>query len=681
MPTTASVPEIDRAVGHVERLAGERPGSLIVVEGDPTAGKSTVLSRVAAASRARGDRPVVEIRVLRAIQGMPGLERYALADDAGAVLLAMAAVQLASAAPGPWTILEQEGSWDDVGHAIRDALRSTNALVVVDDIIAGPIEPAFDSFFVQKTRDALDILLADGPTRVVTASGPRALTAGAVVSVQASSRADEVLEPARWNGLGESARALAQAADASALAELSPLELRLGVALVSRGADPQRVAHQRSRQLVHDLFARLGSEGAAFQKIIAVLALERGPFEPELLDAVGVGHLDRATRDLLVHAVLHEERGRLALHETFAREAAALGWLTTRELTTAHHAIGVYHRDAFGKGARAQDAAQSLAHELEAFHHFTQAGDMTALASVRARFTEQLDALGKSLSLAGQRTEAVTVYERAIARQPNDWYAHHYLAYNLDVSGVEPARVESEYVLARDLYPQHVWHHGRLACFYVTRARTDAARATWDRALRSLERLHGDDERLYTEVHRPLGRLLLHRGQLDFAREVLDGVPDRLRPGLAWWHALDRLWHLLVEAERDQAVFPALDVSADERWRAPHLVEPAAHGRVASWMPGRVTRVDDDGMSIRVSPRSGEFGWYDLPRSKLKSRWTGSRSAMAPGTYVEIVRWKDRVEEILVHPPAGPDRDLPKLAPPPDRYLRALTQNVPPARS
>lgn len=95
-------------------------------------------------------------------------------------------------------------------------------------------------------------------------------------------------------------------------------------------------------------------------------------------------------------------------------------------------------------------------------------------------------------------------------------------------------------------------------------------------------------------------------------------------------------------------------------------------------MPGRVTNIDDVGVNMRVSEGPGRYGWYDLSIEAFDSAWRGSESARTAGTYVEIIRWTTGKEEILAHPPARPDPDLPKLLPPPTRYLRALGRDVPP---
>lgn len=672
MMAGGSLQAIDRAVEQLLELRAV--GSLIAVTGEPSAGKSTVLARFASALRAEG-RAVLDLSVLRGFEAEARGERFGLADDAGVVLLTTAAHRLADLDPSAKHLLDSgAATWSTLSTTVRAAIETHKPVVLVDDVLSDRAEPAFDSFFVQRTWDALDVLLAEGTTRVVSCL-PRAIGAHSTVHVEATSRSTELLAPALWNGLGPSAEALRSGTPESVLDQLSPLELRLAVLLVSLGMKPDEFVDRGTRGMVRRLFEGLGDQGAVLRSILARLALSRRPFDERLLAAFGFGTLDARNQRLLRHGILFEEAGRLVLHETFAREASAFAWLSEPELRDAHETLAEHHAHALASSP--PDPHAALEHELEAFHHFGLAG-RTDVGQLRVWLAEQLDSMGKALSLRGRHDEAVRVYERALARDPSDWYAHHYLAFNLDVQGKDASRVEAEYLEARRLHERHVWHHGRLACFYVTRSRTRDAEAAFRRAERLLEDRHGLDLRLYAELHRPLARLLLHRGQLDLARRVLDAVPSALRAEARWWRALDQLHHLLVEAELDEAVFPPLDVPPDTRWDEPQLVSDLeARARLVSWMPGRVTQVDDRGLTIRISPARGAFGWRDIPAESLSKLWRASDSAMAAGTYVELVTWQDGREEILVHTPR-PILDLPPLMPAPDRYLRALMSHAAP---
>jgi Flp pilus assembly protein TadD len=665
MVVATALPEIDRAVAEVEGLVANARRR-VVVQGPATAGKSTVLSRVVERAR-NAKRPVIALGLRRGVEGHLDAPRFGVCDDAGVVLLASAAAQLREVDPKPYELLQGKRPYAEVRDELARALGHSKPLVVVDDVLSGVGDPAFGSFFVERTHEALATLLNADVPRVFTADRP-GMMADRVVEVRGVARASEMLAPSQWNGLGHSAERLARSVDEAALSSLTPLELRLCVALTSLGAAPKQLIDWSARDLVRELFERL-SDGSRARTVLARLSLCRVAIDEALLEACGFNVLDERTRALLRHGVLFEEAGSLRLHETFAREAATFGWLTGPERKAAHHALAQHHLVAFETATSARSLTPALEHELEAFHHFVQARDASAIDKATAHFAEQLDALGKALSEEEDYGGAVRAYERAIERDPNDWYAHHYLAYNLDVPGKDAPRVEAEYRKALDLHPQHVWLHGRLATFYVTRGRLRDAESVYRKALRQLERQHVDDARLYLELHRPLARLLLHRGELDMAHKVLSAVPRRLRSQPdSVWPALDELWERLDEAEREAAVFPPLGEVGDARWAAPHLVRAEDHGQVAEWMPGCVTHVEEGALTIRVAPQPGQLGWLDVPAGAAD--WRGSDRAKAAGTFVEVVRWKDGRREILVHPPVTADRRLPGLFPAPDRYLR-----------
>jgi hypothetical protein len=216
-------------------------------------------------------------------------------------------------------------------------------------------------------------------------------------------------------------------------------------------------------------------------------------------------------------------------------------------------------------------------HELEEVHHLTEAGDAGALLSRSLWFVDQYNALGKALSQMASRAprgeppeealrrQAIQAYERALAHDASDAYAHHYIAYNLDILAADPARAEREYVVARDLEPTHAWYHSRYIRFLITTAWMTEARAAWERAF---DGLGGAPRPLdYEELHGQVARLLLHRGELDFAREVLEDVPEEQRAS-PFWGALHRLLVYLEEERDELLVFPP-GLSLPERWAKP----------------------------------------------------------------------------------------------------------------
>lgn len=655
---------------------------MVALDGPPMAGKSTVLR--ALAERLDG-RTVLTLDIPLQRSAPQRFGFGGIADDAAGVVLASAAAQLRSIEPRlPDVIIAPDRSWDDKVEAVRAAVESAanagGCTLLVDGPIPSEMDSAFASIFSLHTKELLRTLLTTPKVSCVLARGG-SLGATRRVAVKPVAVPSVVLDPGQWNGLGPSADLLGRASSDAPLSDYSPLELRLAVAAIHAGESPARLAAERprTRQLVHMLFERLGEAGTELRRVLGRLAVLRTDFPTELLEAAGAGVLDDAARNILEHAVLFGEGNARRLHETFAREAALRGWLTSRELERFHRIAADHHRERFHSATEFDDVPAALRHEMEVFHHLSEAGDVGAIEQARCFFAAQFDALGKSLSLKRKYDAAVACYERSLERSPDDWYAHHYLAWNLDVQGKEATRVENGYLRARELARGHVWHHGRLICFYVTRSRTDSAEQAWRRA-RSWFGFRDEeaDERFYKELHRPLARLLLHRGQLDFAGEVLDDVPASLRSDLSWFDALDRKRVGLEEAELEQVVFPP-HIPVAERWEGPHLVIGAQlAGTVTHWLPGRISAIDGSSVHIRVAERDPDgsvaFGWHDYTRKAFDRLCRYARKLPIPaGTFLEIVTVGEDVY-IFLHPPSRADTALPALFPRPDRYLRRASR-------
>jgi len=214
-----------------------------------------------------------------------------------------------------------------------------------------------------------------------------------------------------------------------------------------------------------------------------------------------------------------------------------------------HVRLAEYYTRVFGKLESSDDAGSMLA-EFEAFHHATSSADTTLLNRLTPFFVDQLDAYGRAVSLAGNRGLAVQAFERAVRWDPNDDYAHHYWAYNLDYDGIKPAEVEEHYQRARDLKSSRpLWWsrwitflitvYGRTTAvrvkrlwwsrwitFLITRGRAAEARAAWGRAVEVLKLTSvRSSSWIYQDLHKWVIRLLLHRALLDFAEDVLRNVP------------------------------------------------------------------------------------------------------------------------------------------------------------
>jgi hypothetical protein len=262
-----------------------------------------------------------------------------------------------------------------------------------------------------------------------------------------------------------------------------------------------------------------------------------------------------------------------------------------------------------------------------------------------------------------------------------DDYGHHYLAFNLDVLGKHPQRVEEHYLRAIELDPLNVWWRSRWSNFLITRGRMPEAQAAWNAATDALGLPDQDaDPRVYESLHLWVARLLVHRGQIDFADKVLRAIPPEVfleHPGL---RAIQRRLRFLVEAARTRVVFP-LTIPPERWWRGPHLcaLQTESGKTLRRWLAGRIQEIDDDGVHLVVAeppaeqmgqPRflSMSFSFSDFDRCSRDE----SASTLKAGRFVEIGVYGD--EEILiirVHRPGHwEDQDLPPLFPDPLRYLK-----------
>ena len=72
--------------------------------------------------------------------------------------------------------------------------------------------------------------------------------------------------------------------------------------------------------------------------------------------------------------------------------------------------------------------------------------------------------------------------------------------------------------------------------FLITRGRIPEAHAAWNAAIDALGLPDQDaDPRVYESLHLWVARLLVHRGQIDFAEKILRGIPPEVfqeHPGL-----------------------------------------------------------------------------------------------------------------------------------------------------
>lgn len=628
--------------------------SPIVLTGREGSGKSWALDYVA---KIKDDKPFVHVRLPRR------------GDDAAFVGLVSVAAQMAGVDPPLLDcVRDPRRKWNDKLRQVLKSLEARGGLLLFDNpFIAAPLGVE-TSLFIARARELTQGLMALRQVSIVLATRvPQPLPLAEVIEVRPESEPEEALRAEGWSDrLAEAAKHLLAGCRSDKLARYSPLELNLAAALVAAGKAPTEFMGPRMSpaDLVRRVLEGPGSD--QLRGVLSKLALCRTAFDDSLLGELHADQLPVDSLALLRNILLIRVNDELVLHDLVAREAFA--WAGENERIATHSILARWHKNRYAVAHQASRLEPSLRHEVETIHHYTEAGDAKAVLDTSVFFSEQYDLLGKALSLQQRHGDAIVAYERALDHDPEDAYAHHYIAWNLDVLARDPDRIDSEYRTARGLRPDHVWYHGRYICHLVTIGRLEDARDAWGEASARLEPYPGD---IPTELHRLVGQLLLHRGQLAFAKVVLDDVPSSDRSS-DWFKSLARWLADLEEAERHELVFPPV-LDEASRWSCPHLIRDREDlKRISRWRPGYITS-NDDGIRIRVAENSGalvSYAYEDIAPERLE-KIVRYNLSLPVGTFVELIEFEDGVEMLLSWPTQT--RHLPGLGrihPAPDRFIR-----------
>jgi hypothetical protein len=195
-------------------------------------------------------------------------------------------------------------------------------------------------------------------------------------------------------------------------------------------------------------------------------------------------------------------------------------------------------------------------------------------------------------------------------------------------------------------------------------------------------------------LHLNVARLLLHRGNIQFARAVLGAVPRQVRADLPSLAPAEKRLGILTQANELGALVPASMMSCEWWTKGPFLV-PTQHDKreLVEWYAARVDEVRDQTLHLRVAtiPYSdkGCAGALPPPVGHLAvdqrdlQRWLrdwepdADVSAIAPGQFLELGKYaakKSKGKAVLrarLRKPIPWDEDeLPRLWLDPARYLR-----------
>lgn len=681
--TTPTLPEVDRVAADVFsaiKQGSPSPTSVWQITGEPTSGKSVLFSKLSQQLQSESFWPVIVAPPVRALDAGP-----AALVQIGGILKERAVIN----GKFDGILLSQTLPWADKINHMREWIdQAADRLVLLCD---EPLEWSTreDPHFAERTEDVVQLLLGQVKCRRIV-SGSIHSGIKPVEKYHLVGRND----PRQWLSASENWGTLSGSVVAirdrmgEKLGAFTPLEIRLLVAHVAL-SDIDSVKSwlptMATRREISWKLAHLLSQTKTLtplRELWARIALVRRPFTADLFAAMGASGLDAKSKDILRHCLLYAHGDNYVLHETLRVDARQ--WLDDKKAVAAHKLLAEYYKDRFGVASSKLSITESKLSEMEAFYHATSSRDANILDRFTPFFAEQLDALGRVLSRDARKYgAAASIFERAFAWDSQDDYAHHYFAFNLDILGSREKDVEAHYQKALALNPKHEWWHARYIYFLITLGRTGDARAAWDKALDCLGLPDPNtDSKIYESLYLWVASLLLHRGQLDFARTVLSGIPDTVREHNPVVKATARRLQILLDARQFGTVFPGT-VPPERRWTGPQLNAQLKEDgkKLTIWMPARIDSIEiaEKQLHLYVAnppPDKGgspTYGNMTLDFAKF-NKWSRDERAekLSAGRFVEIAFYghgKNAPAVIRVHRETSwDDPDLLPLFPHPLRY-------------
>ncbi|MGI8730922.1 MAG: hypothetical protein ACR2LK_13225 [Solirubrobacteraceae bacterium] len=613
-----------------QEVAGAESSAVFQVTGKRWSGKSTLLSLVAAELGR-------ERTVLRA--GPP-----AGANDAGPLALMQLAAGLkdAGAVNGDTGRLRDRTlRLEDKVDLVRDWVQSKGDVVLLlDEPERWGARSDATGHFAERAEMVADALLRDIDV-------PRVFTGNAPLGVR-STQHRRLPPPAGGSaflqdGWGPLAATAADLTELPGVDAMTPLELRLLVAAKALGVREGAAVNVSRRDRADALYAHLdGPRGpSALGDAWRRLATLRSAFDTDLLERFA-GNLEDDLRAILEQCLLLSSGDRWSMHENLRADARR-----NRRIHDEQRDVRALaeHYDQVTDELEKQQSSRALLTLMDAAY-YAAIGGLRDLVDRRGCFVEQLDLLGKALSLEHKDYDAaVGVFELALELDPEDDYAAHYIGFNLDRLGREPARAEESYRSAITLNDEHVWWRSRLISFLAERGQLAQARREWDDALDAVLPPDGtSDLPLYETLHGWIAATLLRIGELGFARAILEAVPDGILDNSSTLKELRARLRAFELADAAGAYVPA-GLLRDDWWRAPVLLQGHLGDgrlRLRRWLAGRIEAIDGDHVELRVADMKmgGESPRYARSRISLEDfdEWSRDQTIaeLAPGRFVEI---------------------------------------------
>jgi tetratricopeptide (TPR) repeat protein len=571
---------------------------------------------------------------------------------------------------------------------VLSCLEAGNAVVLLDEPDRWGARSDTTGHFAERAELVVDALLGEAEvTRVFTGPAPVATRAAKKCKLPDEASGERFLkDEEQWGPL---AKVAASCVNDPATHGMTALELRLLVAAHAVGAEIAQELSMSRRDRADALlsFLRSSRRRSALGAVWRQLATVRGVFGADLLDELGSG-LDEADSDILRFCLLLDTRDGWMMHENLRADARRnYGPRDDPKLTSR---LTDYY-DSITEQLDSTGSAAALIALMDTAYYAASAC-RTDVVEKRGCFVEQLDLLGKMLSLEEQDYQAaVDVFELALSLDNDDDYAAHYIGFNLDRLGRAPDKAEAHYRLAIDLNAQHVWWRSRLISFLAERGQLTQARREWNDALDSVLPPDGtSDVALYETLHGWVTATLLRLGELRFARAIMHGVPEEVVERSPMIRELQARLRAFEIADTEGVYVPA-NLLRDGWWKAPALLQAriGTDGslRLRRWLACRIEAIDDDHVELRVADVTPGAPAPRYGRTRVDvadfNRWSRDDdiSALSVGRFVEIGLYSTedgqqptRLLRVHTHEPVG--ADAPVLAAPLDRWHQELAGSL-----
>lgn len=471
-----------------------------------------------------------------------------------------------------------------------------------------------------------------------------------------------------WSSYTEHAGRLARALPPAL--SLSPQVWRLAVGCVALGRAPREVARLcaeppgRSRpQMLRSVADSLSAMGHELIGAVAKFVMARRPLPVAV--ALDIADPPPEHRPLLTECLGYGDPVQVApsLRAFLARALRPTERRPEADLVgeeQVHLRLASHHRTQDGvRRPVAASGWQSTTAWIEKVHHLAHAGDLGAEEWSEQELPRRELYWDRARYLSTVRKDyaaAARVYEQCAARFPEDDYAHHYRAYNLQRAR---ERVDQEvldgYEQAVRRAPDNPWWNARKVTALIEARRPVEARRAWARAI---ERLDPEGARVETDpwlaahLHYWVAKAWLKSGAWCTARGILEFVPaamlgelSQLRPDI------EGMQERIEQAEhRDWKQFRSwLQAQESESWQPVGAIVQGLREQVPG-IPPPVASDGEDGPSLTWSRPGvyltlevlgdGRVDWF--ARDRVDDRTDGVDDPV-DWRDDELIRWLEHV--------------------------------------